>query len=216
MRTREGEVAKLITLVGTRSDGDFRLRIELASPEGRVSIGDSLPQGRAALGRRVLVALHAIQRLLGGIEDEGRRIISEEALSHVHDGLVRRCLGGLVDEGPDVKGQPRPGWGGFAHGADRPTHQTSFRWPDTLAAERPCLSLRRPRCGSFQHRGSEEGRRSRRGEEHQSRPPATGAGYERRQGYYELSSLFTCSYSAPMRVGTLPCACGRSGSDDLR
>jgi hypothetical protein len=45
-----------------------------------------------------LVAFYFSKRIVSGIEDELRRVVAEEALAHVHDGLDRRCLRGFVDD----------------------------------------------------------------------------------------------------------------------
>jgi hypothetical protein len=50
------------------------------------------------LCRRVLVAFYFSQRIVSGIEDELRRVVAEEALAHVHNGLNRRSLRGFVDD----------------------------------------------------------------------------------------------------------------------
>jgi len=49
---------------------------------------------------RVLIAVDLIEGLFGSIYDELRRIISEEALTHIHNGLDWRSGGGLVDDRP--------------------------------------------------------------------------------------------------------------------
>lgn len=54
------------------------------------------------LGRRVLVALHLAECLMSGIEDELRRVVTEETLAHVHDGLNRRCLSSFIDDRPNT------------------------------------------------------------------------------------------------------------------
>jgi hypothetical protein len=41
------------------------------------------------LCRRVLVAFHFSKRIVSSVEDELRRVVAEEALAHVHDGLDR-------------------------------------------------------------------------------------------------------------------------------
>lgn len=53
------------------------------------------------LCRRVLVALYLAQRLVGSIQNELRRVVAKEALTHVHNGLDRRCLRGLIDDRPN-------------------------------------------------------------------------------------------------------------------
>ena len=49
---------------------------------------------------RVLIAVDLIEGLFGSVYDELRRIISEEALTHIHNGLDWRSGGGLVDDRP--------------------------------------------------------------------------------------------------------------------
>lgn len=61
---------------------------------------------RAYLRGRVLVALDLAQRLVSGIEDELRRVVAEETLAHVDDGLDGRGLSGLIDNRPDRRANP--------------------------------------------------------------------------------------------------------------
>jgi hypothetical protein len=49
---------------------------------------------------RVLIAVDLIEGLFGSVYDELRRIISEEALTHINNGLDWRSGGGLVDDRP--------------------------------------------------------------------------------------------------------------------
>ena len=96
----EGHEGAQHALVGARGDGDLGFRVELPPPERGVGLGEGLPQAWAALGGRVLVAFDAVEGLLGGVEDEVWRVVAEEALAHVDDGLPGRGGSGLVDDGP--------------------------------------------------------------------------------------------------------------------
>ena len=49
---------------------------------------------------RVLIAVDLIEGLFGSVYDELGRIISEEALTHIHNGLDWRGGGGLIDDRP--------------------------------------------------------------------------------------------------------------------
>ena len=53
------------------------------------------------LCRRVLIAFDPIEGLLCSIENKGRRVVAEEALAHVDNGLIR-CRCGLINNGPDI------------------------------------------------------------------------------------------------------------------
>lgn len=55
------------------------------------------------LGGRILVALNLAQSIMGSVEDELRRVVAKETLAHVHDGLHRRSLSGLIDNRPKHK-----------------------------------------------------------------------------------------------------------------
>lgn len=89
-----------LTLVGSRRNGYFSFGVNLASPIGRVGVGNGLLQPGPALGGRVLVAFHPVERIFGCVEDELGRVVSEKALSHVDDGLFGRRRSRLVDDGP--------------------------------------------------------------------------------------------------------------------
>lgn len=88
------------TLVCAGGDDDFRLWVQLPAPVWCVGIGKGLPQPRAALGGRVLIALDPVEGLFGRIQDEVWGVVAEEALAHVDDGLLGGGGGGLVDDGP--------------------------------------------------------------------------------------------------------------------
>lgn len=62
--------------------------------------------GVAYFGWRILVALDLSQRIVCCIEDELRRVVAKETLAHVHDGLHRRGLRGLIDYRPNIIDQP--------------------------------------------------------------------------------------------------------------
>jgi hypothetical protein len=47
-----------------------------------------------------LVAVDFGESFLGGIDDELGWIVAKEALSHVDDGLLGRCCGALIYDGP--------------------------------------------------------------------------------------------------------------------
>jgi len=51
-------------------------------------------------GRRVLVAVYAIECAFGRINDKRRRVVAEEALTHVDHGFLRGSCG-LVDDRPE-------------------------------------------------------------------------------------------------------------------
>lgn len=93
-----------LTFIGARRDGNFRLRVQLASPEGRVGVRDGLLEPRPALGGAVLVALDAVESVLGRVDDERGRVVAIESLAHVHNGLLRRSRRGLVDDRPTSHG----------------------------------------------------------------------------------------------------------------
>lgn len=50
---------------------------------------------------RILVAVHLVQRLLGGINHKCRRIVPEEALSHIDDRLDWRSSRSLIHDTPE-------------------------------------------------------------------------------------------------------------------
>jgi hypothetical protein len=89
-----------LTLISARRDSDLLIGIQLAPPVRGIRFRQGLEQAWAAARRRILVAVDAIEGLLGGVEDEVRRVVTEEALAHVDDGLLGRCGGCLVDDGP--------------------------------------------------------------------------------------------------------------------
>ncbi len=91
---------RLQTFIRTGGDGDLGVRVQLPAPKRRIGVRDGFLQSGPALGGRILVTFHPVQRLLGGVQDELGRVVSEEALSHVHDGLLRRGCRSLVDDGP--------------------------------------------------------------------------------------------------------------------
>lgn len=98
-----GQVLKMAdarTFISASGDGDFSLGVNRSPPKGRVGIGNCLFQPRTALGGRVLIAVDAVQRLLGRIEDEIGRVVAKEALAHVDNGLSGRSGGCFVDDGP--------------------------------------------------------------------------------------------------------------------
>lgn len=106
---------------------------------------------RLYLGGGVLVALHTVKGLLGGIQGELGRVIataqvekrsgtpshpssaiyhSQETLSHVHDGLDGGGSGGFIDNGPAIRSDTEKQQ--CEHSCA--SHQTSCLWPATLAA----------------------------------------------------------------------------------
>lgn len=91
---------KKSTFISTRGNGNLRLGINLATPEGRVRIRNGLLEPRPPLGRRVLVAFDAVESVLGSIEDEVGGVVTKEALAHVYDGLFGGSGGCFVDDGP--------------------------------------------------------------------------------------------------------------------
>jgi len=96
----ELETRGIQTLVRAGGDGDLGLRVKRAAPEWGVGIGEGLLQARAPLGGRVLVALDPVKSLLGGIKNKVWRVVAEESLAHVDDGLLGRGGRSLVDDGP--------------------------------------------------------------------------------------------------------------------
>lgn len=91
-------------------NGEYEFAIAFFSrgrPFNQVSHAEptNLSPGISYLGRRVLIALHLVQRVLRGVEDELRRIISEEALPHVDNRLHGGGRGRFIDNGP-VYNQP--------------------------------------------------------------------------------------------------------------
>jgi hypothetical protein len=75
------------TFIGTGGDGDLGVRVQSPSPEGRVSVRQGLLETRPAPGWGILVAVDAVEGLLGGVEDKVWRVVAEEALTHVDNGL---------------------------------------------------------------------------------------------------------------------------------
>lgn len=61
--------------------------------------------GLAHLCWGVLIALYFVERLLRCVDNKFRRVVAEETLTHVDDGLLGRCGGGLIDDGPAQQGQ---------------------------------------------------------------------------------------------------------------
>lgn len=57
-------------------------------------------RGEPHLCRRVLVALDLSQRLSSSLKNKLGRVVAEEALAHVDDGLDGRGERGFVDDGP--------------------------------------------------------------------------------------------------------------------
>ncbi len=90
------------TFVSARCNCDLGLGIQLPPPRVRVGISDGLPQPRPAPGRAVLVAFDTVQRLLGRVEDKLWRVVAEEALAHVDDGLLGTCSSRLIDDSPAI------------------------------------------------------------------------------------------------------------------
>src|SRR3569833_1352689 len=123
------------TFVSARGDGDLGLGIQRPPPECRVGIRDGRLQPRAPFGGTVLVADDAVERLLGGVQNELRRVVSIEALAHIHDGLLRRGGRSLVDDGPARTSARR--WlylVGMLPIRHRTTYHSSCLIPETLAA----------------------------------------------------------------------------------
>lgn len=90
------------TFIGTSSDGDFIIRVKFTAKERRVRIRKGLLQARASLGRSILIAFHAVQRILCGIQDELWGVVTKEPLAQVHNGLVGGGCGSFVDDAPTI------------------------------------------------------------------------------------------------------------------
>ena len=88
--------------VGARRDGDFGLRVDGVVEGAGIGVCNSLSQTGSAFGMGVLVVGDFVVGVFGGLDDEGRGVVAEEALAHVHNGLFRTRCGGFVDDGPDV------------------------------------------------------------------------------------------------------------------
>ena len=90
------------TLICAGCDGDLLFRIQRTAEEGRVGIGEGFLQTRSSLGGRVLITFDSVQGTFRSVNHELRRIVAEEALTHVDNGLDGRGCGGLVDDGPGM------------------------------------------------------------------------------------------------------------------
>jgi hypothetical protein len=69
------------TLICAGCDCDLLFRIESATEEGGVGIGEGFLQTRSSLGGRVLITFDSIQSTFCSVDDELRRVVAEEALS---------------------------------------------------------------------------------------------------------------------------------------
>ena len=79
-----------------------------------------------------MVALNAVEGLLGGIQDEVRWVVAKEPLTHVHDWLDGRGIGTLIDDCPGAASarlEVVVTWK-----SSSVAHQTSSLLPATLAA----------------------------------------------------------------------------------
>lgn len=47
-----------------------------------------------------MIAIDTVKRIFRSLDDEWRRVVTEEALPHVYDGLHRRGCGAFVDDSP--------------------------------------------------------------------------------------------------------------------
>lgn len=120
------------TLVRAGGDSDLGLGIQLPPPKRRVRVRNGALEPRSPLRRAVLVAVNLVQRVLGRVEDEGRRIVAKEALAHVDDGLPRRRRRRLVDYRPGRDFAPLIDRSPSPSGMDRRLPPT-LRSPDILA-----------------------------------------------------------------------------------
>lgn len=106
MHVRNGNL--YLTFIGTRCDSHLSFGVDLAPPEWRVGICNGLLEPRASLGVTVLVAVNTIQGFLGRIKKERGRVVAEEALSHIHNGLLGRGCRSFVNDRPCMHTSQNP------------------------------------------------------------------------------------------------------------
>lgn len=94
-------VDRVRTFISSGSDSHLRVRVDLAAPIRRVRVRNGFLQAWTSLGRTVLVALHTVEGLLSGIQDEVGWVVAKEALAHVHNWLNGRCRGAFIDDCPN-------------------------------------------------------------------------------------------------------------------
>jgi hypothetical protein len=91
---------KTLTFVCAGGDGDLGVWVELSTPQWRVRIRNCLLKARASSRWGVLIAVDSIKSILCGLENEIRRVVSKEALAHIHNGLLRGSRSSFIYNGP--------------------------------------------------------------------------------------------------------------------